>query len=175
MTNVCSYRFLQVHFLLEHLTDFVKNLLCNIRCWFLSMPLEYEIVLCWSIQLLKIWVKLIELLVTTTLLTILTFLLIKKETFPFPYLFSLSLIIQNGNPLMLGMYFFLVFYGKIAFICSEFFNFNLTCIYELSLISFSHFLTLWPITRWQNFRLVQIETNCRWHFKVHLICKISTI
>ena len=31
-----------------------------------------------------------------------------------------------------------------------------------------------PITRRQNFRLVQIETNCRRHFKVHLKRKIST-
>ena len=32
-----------------------------------------------------------------------------------------------------------------------------------------------PITRRQNFELVQIETNCRRHFKVHLKWKISTI
>ena len=32
-----------------------------------------------------------------------------------------------------------------------------------------------PITRRQNFRLVQIETNCRQHFKVLLKWKISTI
>ena len=31
-----------------------------------------------------------------------------------------------------------------------------------------------PITRQQNFRLVQIETNCRQHFKVHLEWKIRT-
>ena len=31
------------------------------------------------------------------------------------------------------------------------------------------------LTRRQNFRLVQIETNCRRHFKVHLKWKISTI
>ena len=31
------------------------------------------------------------------------------------------------------------------------------------------------ITRRQNFRLVQIETNCRRHFKVHLKWKISTM
>ena len=31
------------------------------------------------------------------------------------------------------------------------------------------------ITRRQNFRLVQIETNCRQHFKVHSKWKISTI
>ena len=30
-----------------------------------------------------------------------------------------------------------------------------------------------PITRQQNFRLVQIETNSRRHFKVHLKWKIS--
>ena len=32
-----------------------------------------------------------------------------------------------------------------------------------------------PITRQQNFRLVQIQTNCRRHLKVHLKWKISTI
>ena len=32
-----------------------------------------------------------------------------------------------------------------------------------------------PITRRQNFRLVQIETNCRLYFKVHLKWKINTI
>ena len=32
-----------------------------------------------------------------------------------------------------------------------------------------------PITRRQNYRLIQIETNCRQHFKVHLKWKISTI
>ena len=31
------------------------------------------------------------------------------------------------------------------------------------------------ITRRQNFRLVQIETNCRRHFQVHLKWKISTM
>ena len=34
---------------------------------------------------------------------------------------------------------------------------------------------LQPITRRQNFRLVQIETNCRQHFKAHLKRKISAI
>ena len=33
----------------------------------------------------------------------------------------------------------------------------------------------YPITRQQNFRLVQIETNCRRHFKVNLKWKISTL
>ena len=32
-----------------------------------------------------------------------------------------------------------------------------------------------PITRWQDFRLVQIETNCRRHFKVHLKWKKKQI
>ena len=32
-----------------------------------------------------------------------------------------------------------------------------------------------PITRRQNFRLVQTETNCRRHFKVHAKWKISAI
>ena len=32
-----------------------------------------------------------------------------------------------------------------------------------------------PITTQQNFRLVQIETNCIRHFKVHVKWKISTI
>ena len=32
-----------------------------------------------------------------------------------------------------------------------------------------------PITRQQKFRQVQIETNCRRHFKVHLKWKISAI
>ena len=31
------------------------------------------------------------------------------------------------------------------------------------------------LTHYQNFRLVQIETNCRRHFKVHLKWKIGTI
>ena len=29
-------------------------------------------------------------------------------------------------------------------------------------------MNYYPITRQQNFRLVQNETNCRRHFKVHL-------
>ena len=33
----------------------------------------------------------------------------------------------------------------------------------------------YPINRRQNFRLVQIETNCRWHFEVNLKWKINAI
>ena len=36
-------------------------------------------------------------------------------------------------------------------------------------------LTLLPITRQQNFRLVQNENDCKRHFIVHLKWKISTI
>ena len=39
---------------------------------------------------------------------------------------------------------------------------------------FQHYFSC-PITRRHNFRLVQIETNCRRHFKVHLKRKISAM
>ena len=39
----------------------------------------------------------------------------------------------------------------------------------------NNFLQFQPITSGQNFRLVQIGTNCRRHFEMQLKCKISTI
>ena len=44
------------------------------------------------------------------------------------------------------------------------------------LVLFSRFfLLIHSINRCQNFRLAQIETNCRQHFKVHFKWKVSTI
>ena len=48
-----------------------------------------------------------------------------------------------------------------------------TCIFQLCclpywLLVLSSHASLWLITRRQNFRLVQIKTKCRRHFKVHL-------
>ena len=55
------------------------------------------------------------------------------------------------------------------------FHFNpvdLYCVFNCKLLLNNICLT---ITRRQNFRLVQLETDCRRHFKVHLKWKIRAI
>ena len=56
---------------------------------------------------------------------------------------------------------------------------RLTCVDILAFAQLSaclpHDLVGYPVSRRQNFRIVQIETNCRQYFRVHLKCKISAM
>ena len=66
------------------------------------------------------------------------------------------------------------FFFDVTFILLSAYAFNLDQSKNLSFGKDLNLSQFW-ITRRQNFRMVQMETNCRQHFKVHLKWKISPI